>query len=697
MSTSSVNGIEQANEQDVEAIPASRLKVVIVGGGIGGFTAAIALRRQGHIVNVYEQSRFASEIGAAIHLVPNAVGVLRRLGVGPEEGSVLLKQTRYFDQSGKLLATKDNLKTAGKWENKWYMAHRVNLHNHLKTVATAPEGEGIPVQVHTSSKVDKVDPHLGTVVLCDGTCVYGDLIVGADGVHSATRSAITGKQFRSYKSHENAIRFLISRESALADPITRDLVTEDGSMDMWYGSNRKIVIYPCVNSTLLNFVCIHPSHLSGSSDEYNEPVSQQKLLEIYRDFDPRMVHLLKKSAAESLKVFPLYDMETLPTFINDKLAVIGDAAHPFTPHLAQGGAMAIEDAVSLGVMLPLGTKPEEISERLKLYNEARYKRATTVQNNSRIAGGDGTASAQTLDEFWDYAMSHDEYHASTQILREYTWNLKPNIRWRQPVVFGPLPGPRQDFEGHSRTLTLASSSTITSTIHFNTSATLLRNLFPNRSYSFARPDSVVIASFSIQTLKDMDWLGGGSYDLCALYIHGVQYTKQDGKILRGSYCPIMFENLTDPILSGREELGFPKLYSDIQIVETNSSSRHVKISWRGTEWATFDWHDTDVPGTFVHKCIPVTGGKYAAGKRAEVEYDVFIPPPPETGVGPISKKWGLKSDHAGFKINDLGAKKLPTLHHIVSRLAEIPIFDIIYAGISEEQGVTDLTEVEKIE
>ncbi len=370
-------------------------------------------------LQLYEQSRFANEIGAAIHVVPNAVGLLRRLGVHVEEkGAVLLEQTRLVKQSGELLSTTDNVKTAGRWQNKWFLAHRAHLHKHLKEVATSADGKGRPVQVHTSSKIAKADPHTGTVVLQDGTQVHGDLIVGADGVHSATRAAVTEKACIPFKSDHSAMRFLITKESALADPVTRDWATPNGSMDLWYGPDLKIVLYPCVNNTLFNFVCIHPAALSDASDDYNQSGSKNKLLEIYRDFEPRVLHLLDKADANTLKVYPLFDMDALPTFVNDRLALIGDAAHPFTPHLAQGGAMAIEDAVSLAIMLPLSTTPDEVPERLELYNQARYERATTVQSNSRLVGAG--ASNCTSPPFLEHGMSGTNHGLSNQCTTAWT-------------------------------------------------------------------------------------------------------------------------------------------------------------------------------------------------------------------------------------------------------------------------------------
>ncbi len=268
------------------------------------------------------------------------------------------------------------------------MAHRAHLHKHLKEVATSADGKGQPVHVHRSSKIAKVDPHAAKIVLQDGTEVRSDVIVGADGVHSVTRLAITDKNFRAFKTNHSALRFLITQASALADPVTHKIAASHSSMNMWYSPDRKMILYPYANNTLLNFVCIHPAILSDVPDDYNRTGSKDKLLKIYREFELRAYHLLEKADTETLNVYPLFDMETLPTFVNDRLALIGDAAHPFTPHLAQGGAMAIEDAFSLSVMLPAGTTSKEIPERLKLYNKARYERASTVQNYSRIVGGD---------------------------------------------------------------------------------------------------------------------------------------------------------------------------------------------------------------------------------------------------------------------------------------------------------------------
>ena len=235
-----------------------------------------------------------------------------------------------------------------------------------------------------------MDGDTATICLSDGSYVQGDVLVGADGVHSVCRFCVAGPGFDSFNFGKNAFRFMIPREQVLQDPQTREFGQGLGTMSLIFSSQHKVIVYPCVDNTMLNFVCIHPAHLSTAAPEdYNTPVSKAKLLEVFQEFDPLLLRLFDKCDSESLRVYPLFDGPTLPTFTKGRLALIGDAAHPFTPFIGQGGAMAIEDAVSLGVMLSENTSAEEIPVRLQLYDLARHRRATTVQSFSRLAGSDG--------------------------------------------------------------------------------------------------------------------------------------------------------------------------------------------------------------------------------------------------------------------------------------------------------------------
>lgn len=275
-------------------------------------------------------------------------------------------------------------------EQNWLQAHRGHLHAHLKHTATSAIGIGPPVLIHTSSRIVKVDPCRAEIRFEHGNAVSGDIVIGADGVRSVCRQAVAGLQFDSFPYGKSAFRFMVPRDKVVEDPETKELGEVLGSLDMFFSPQNKVIIYPCVNDTLLNIVCIHPSHLSEASAEtYNKSVSRDKVLEVFHEFDPRILKIFEKCDSNTLKVWPLLDAPDLPTFVNDHLVLIGDAAHPFTPFIGQGGAMAIEDAAALTVMLSRGITESEIPERLKLYDQARLKRATLIQGYSRVAGSDG--------------------------------------------------------------------------------------------------------------------------------------------------------------------------------------------------------------------------------------------------------------------------------------------------------------------
>lgn len=133
---------------------------------------------------VFEQSRFANETGAAVHLAPNSNGVLRRWGIFAEEfGAVECSSFQEHLASGQIIKTVDASQASKMWQHPWLLSHRVNLHEKLKLLATSEKGEGTPVKLHTATKVVSVDAEKGKVELADGTIVEGDVVLGADGIY----------------------------------------------------------------------------------------------------------------------------------------------------------------------------------------------------------------------------------------------------------------------------------------------------------------------------------------------------------------------------------------------------------------------------------------------------------------------------------------------------------------------------------
>lgn len=583
------------------------------------------------------------------------------------------------------------------------------MHDHLKRLATSTAGEGTPANLHTASKVVEVDPDTGTITLENGTTDTADVVVGADGIYSLTRKYIKDAKLDS--SGKAAFRFLIPRVIAEADPDTKSLVERKDTLAMWYLDDRRIVMYPCNHNEMLNFVCIHPDTESHAeqSDEWNKQGCIGQVLKVYQDFHPALKALISKVETSTLKVWQLLDMETLPTWTKGKLVLLGDAAHPFTPHQGQGAAQAIEDAAALSVVLPRGTAPGAIPERLELYEKIRFERAHKIQDFSRQAGRDWKDGkpAISMMQFTNYNFGHDEIDHASNIFKRWKWAKKPDVYWRMPIAFGPFPGPRQDAAGRRRLADGPSRQFTTASIKFKTSRTFLESILPASQFSFKAHDTVATASFSITRLSKMAWLGGEGYTHFGLYVHGVQYTKKDGSSILGTYLPVLFESLTDPIVSGREELGMPKLFCDIEMQNLTNSCR-VTASWRGATFAEFalpDLKEDDAQtehgtiggeadyGILTYRYIPAVG---EPGK-ADAEYACVVPHEEESKVQKSTVKAVARSNKATIKIDALDWDALPTLHHVTAVLAEIPIYEVVSAKVVEGVGVPDVISCKRIE
>ncbi|KAK7745340.1 hypothetical protein SLS53_002836 [Cytospora paraplurivora] len=670
-------------------------------------------------LKIYEQSRFANETGAAVHLAPNSNGVLRRWGIYAERfGATAMHRLHERDEKGAILSSKDLRQTNAQWQHPWLLSHRVALHETLKRLATAEEDAGPPAKLLTSSKVVSLDAERGQVTLADGTTATGDVVLGADGIYSKTRAAIMDSEL--LRSGKAAFRFLIPRKAGLDDPVTKPITEDLDSLTMWFGSDRRVVMYPCNDNELLNFVCIHPeteSHANTGDGKYT-PASVEQLIKVYKDFDPALLALIRKVDPATVKVWQLMDMGVLPTWTAGKLALLGDAAHPFTPHQGQGAGQAIEDAATLSVVLPKGTSPEAVPERLKLYEKIRYTRVHQIQEYSRQAGKDWIDGKPQIDvlEYQAFNFGHDEIDNSNNAFKRWKWSQKPNMYWRMPIAFGPFPGPRQDSYGRSFQNGLQRTFTTVS-IRFKTSRTYLETLFPTSSFRFRSPSTVCQASISFTELDRMEWLGGNGYRHLGLYIHGVEYVKKNGDTIPGTYMPILFESITDPITSGREELGMPKLFCDIDIYRRGASVR-AAASWRGAKFADISLTGLkeDDPSTehgtiggeadygiLVYRYIPAVGQPGVA----DSEYAVVVPHAEEEPKGKVTKVFrapvgegvGVGKGKAGAKIeiDGLDWEALPTLHHVAQGLAQVPIYEVVGAKVVEGTGVPDVSAARRIE
>jgi 2-polyprenyl-6-methoxyphenol hydroxylase-like FAD-dependent oxidoreductase len=184
----------------------------------------------------------------------------------------------------------------------WRLGHRVKLHTALKEAA---QSAGAELRLATS--VTAIDPESGVVTTNDGS-IDADVVVGADGVHSISRQLL-GDQ-KPFSSGKSAFRFLIPRQAVLDDPQTRKYAEHDGDFMMVFHKDRRLVMYPTNDNTLLNFVCIHPEADTAavSSGDWNNKATTKMLLHVYADFHEDFRAILSKAEESSLKIWRLLDM-----------------------------------------------------------------------------------------------------------------------------------------------------------------------------------------------------------------------------------------------------------------------------------------------------------------------------------------------------------------------------------------------------
>ncbi|KAF7349934.1 FAD/NAD(P)-binding domain-containing protein [Mycena venus] len=363
------------------------LNVTIVGAGIGGLAAAIALRRNGHHVRIFEASQTKTEVGAGIGVQTNAARILKQFGYSQEnlkpfafDGAIV------FDAKNGIGITRPwqtaHLNSVRQEES--VVCHRSDLHDELNRLATGESGGGPPVQLLLNSKVATCDADAGIVTLANGEVVHADIVIGADGIHSIVRTSVLGHTIKPPASGWTCFRCLFDA-STLNELTDLDWLTEGlhgvRSVIMREKEFRMLFIYPCRSGTLINFVGIYPDAEQDVAD-WTPTARLDEVRERFTDFHPKFLRILDLPLHTPILKWQLRAVPILPTWIRGCAALLGDAAHATLPLLGQGAAMAIEEAAVLGCLLPLGTTKEDIPARLEAYQTLRKERGEFVGTES---------------------------------------------------------------------------------------------------------------------------------------------------------------------------------------------------------------------------------------------------------------------------------------------------------------------------
>ena len=346
-------------------------RVAIIGGGIGGLTAANALSQAGIEVAVYEAAAELREIGAGVALHPNAMKVLRAVGV---EGSVRAVagqaswQVMRNWKTGRVIGKTSREQQAASFGITGATVHRADL---LGVLAGA-----LPADLVTLGKrctEVRPDGDLAVARFADGSEVEADVIVGADSIHSPVRASLFGPDDPRFTG-KICYRSVIPAR-AVRGPRPRP----EGSQ--WFGPHGTIVLYPLRGEELINVVC-HFDDAGYRHESWIAECSGAEVLERYARWHESLLRLF--AAAPTWYKWALYDRDPIPRWTRGRITVLGDAAHPMLPYLGQGACQAIEDGAVLATAL--SAEASDPLAGLARYERTRRPRASRVVLATRERG-----------------------------------------------------------------------------------------------------------------------------------------------------------------------------------------------------------------------------------------------------------------------------------------------------------------------
>ncbi|MGF6917052.1 FAD-dependent monooxygenase [Paraburkholderia sp. 40] len=349
-------------------------KVVIAGAGIGGLAAAIALRQRGCEVVVIEQASQLGEVGAGVQMSPNAVKVLRAIGVEPLIREVACEPVAFTGRDWKSGRVLYRTPIKGVYERVYgagyYHLHRADLHRAL----TERLGAGALRLGQRATGIEQ-DRNAAGLRLDSGELVEADVIVGADGIHSVVRRSLFGDEKPHFTGN------ICWRGMVPVDALPKGHVELASSN--WLGPKGHVVHYYVRGGAMVNFVAVYETD-EWTQESWSTPSTVDEILETYSGWNQELLTTFSKS--EHCFKWALYDREPLSRWTEGRVTLLGDAAHPMLPFLAQGAAMAIEDGYELASKIGSKQSGAGIRETLVEYERQRIPRTSRVQLGARARG-----------------------------------------------------------------------------------------------------------------------------------------------------------------------------------------------------------------------------------------------------------------------------------------------------------------------
>ena len=345
------------------------ISVAVIGGGIGGLSAALSLLRAGVDAHVYEQARTLGEVGAGVQISPNASRILHRLGLAERLSATGVKpvgshQRRWDDGRALLRAPLGELVEAT-FDAPYYHLHRADL---LDALVSALPPQNLHLGHRLTNLVD--DGRAVEVTFENGARVTTDALIGADGIHSVTRRLLFGPEHPNFTGCV-AYRGLV--------PVERLAHLElETTTQIWMGPGKHFVHYFVRDRRLVNFVAVIDQD-TWTRESWTDRGDVADALIAFEGWHPQLREIL--GAVDEIFIWALFDRKPMTQWSVGRVTLLGDACHAMLPFMGQGAAQSIEDGATLAACLS-GIEPGEVAEALQRYERLRLPRASRVQRMS---------------------------------------------------------------------------------------------------------------------------------------------------------------------------------------------------------------------------------------------------------------------------------------------------------------------------
>lgn len=397
-----------------DTVTSTQLQIGVVGCGIAGLSATIALARAGHAVEVFEQSRFTRENGAALVIGANATRVMAGWGFDVDKyGAVDYSQLRRFDaKTGELVSTERFHGIEEKYGSRWLIFHRADLHAGLLELVQNPATPyAIPPKINLGTAVSDADPDAGTITLADGSSLQKDVIVIADGAHSKLIPRVTGREEPIIKSPLSIYRFMQPISSILNHPSAGTFYRDQPSGFTAFFVNQVgkpgvlLNTYPVRGEQLLYVAFLHPTKPQERDigDNWNAEASYEDLVADLQEFHPSVKVICE--GAEDIKVFTIMKRDPVPNLTRGRAILVGDAGHLMLSTHGQGASQSIEDAAALEVLFNIQqsgpSSKNVVLERVQMFDDLRGPRIKATQTLSNKMMGPPEAMMEECRKYYD--------------------------------------------------------------------------------------------------------------------------------------------------------------------------------------------------------------------------------------------------------------------------------------------------------